>query len=299
MRFIALGYNRCMETVITALQAILTQHLLSRWVGSLAQLERPVWLKNRLIRLFMARYDIDLSEASCRQAEDFPHFNAFFTRSLREGTRPLGSAGWCHPADGVLSQRGRIEASQLVQAKGRTYGLVELLAGPEAEASRFAQGCFATTYLSPRDYHRVHMPVSGRLVCTRYVPGDLFSVNRATTERVQGLMARNERLVCFFETDHGGLVMVLVGAMIVAGIATVWGGREVPGTGAVREQFWSAGDGPMLEAGQEMGRFFLGSTVVLVTESSHLDWINEVGDAVTVRSSLAQILAGSAAIESD
>ena len=293
----ALGYNRSMETVITALQAILPQHLLSRWVGWLAQLERPVWLKNRLIRLFMARYDIDLSEASCRHAEDFPHFNAFFTRSLREGARPLGSADWCHPADGVLSQRGHIEASQLVQAKGRTYGLVELLAGPEAEASRFAQGCFATTYLSPRDYHRVHMPVSGRLVCTRYVPGDLFSVNRATTERVQGLMARNERLVCFFETDHGGLVIVLVGAMIVAGIATVWGGREVPGTGAVREQFWSAGDGPMLEAGQEMGRFFLGSTVVLVTESSHLDWINEVGDAVTVRSSLAQGAAGSAAIK--
>jgi phosphatidylserine decarboxylase len=127
----------------------------------------------------------------------------------------------------------------------------------------------------------------------------LFSVNQATTERVQGLLARNERLVCFFETDHGGMVMVLVGAMIVAGIATVWGGREVPGTGAVREQFWLEGDGPVLEAGQEMGRFFLGSTVVLVTEAAHFDWSNEVGDAVTVRSPLAQSSAASVASDTD
>ena len=277
-----------MDFVMTALQAILPQHALSRLVGWLAQLENPVWLKNRLIRLFMARYDITLTDASCRQAEDYPHFNAFFTRSLREGARPLGDAVWSHPADGVLSQRGAIEASELVQAKGRNYRIVDLLAGSEEEASRYAHGCFATTYLSPRDYHRVHMPVRGRLVSTRYVPGDLFSVNRATTERVAGLMARNERLVCFFETDHGGLVVVLVGAMIVAGIATVWGGREIPGTGAMREQFWPEGEGPVLEAGQEMGRFFLGSTVVLVTEASNLDWANEAGDAVTVRAALAQ-----------
>ena len=285
-----------METVITALQAILPQHLLSRWVGWLAQLEQPVWLKNQLIRLFMARYGIELAEATCRHPEDFPHFNAFFTRSLREGVRPLGETDWCHPADGVLSQRGRIDDSQLVQAKGRTYRVVELLAGSEEEAEQFNQGCFATTYLSPKDYHRVHMPVRGRLIRTRYVPGDLFSVNQATTERVQGLLARNERLVCFFETEQGGLVMVLVGAMIVAGIATVWGGREVPGTGAIREAFWSEGDGPVLEAGQEMGRFFLGSTVVMVTETGNLDWSNEAGDAVKVRAPLAQSRTDSGAV---
>jgi phosphatidylserine decarboxylase len=294
-----LGYNKFMESLMPVLQAILPQHFLSRVVGWFARLEQPVWLKNRLIRLFMARYGIDLTEATCRHAEDYPSFNAFFTRSLREGVRPLGHTDWCHPADGVLSQRGNIEASELVQAKGRTYRVTELLAGSEEEARRYAQGCFATTYLSPRDYHRVHMPVRGRLVSTRYVPGDLFSVNHATTERVQGLLARNERLVCFFETDHGGVVMVLVGAMIVAGIATVWGGREVPGTGAVREQFWLEGDGPVLEAGQEMGRFFLGSTVVLVTETAHLDWSNEVGDAVTVRSPLAQSSAASVASDTE
>ena len=272
---------------MTALQAILPQHLLSRLVGKLAQLERPVWLKNLLIRSFMKRYDIDLTEATCSSGEDFPHFNAFFTRSLREGTRPLASSEWIHTADGVLSQRGGVSSGQVVQAKGRDYSVQALLAGTEEEASRYASGCFATTYLSPRDYHRVHMPIRGLLVKTRYVPGDLFSVNAATVDRVDGLLARNERLVCFFETEQGGVAVVMVGAMIVAGIATVWGGREAPGTGEIREQVWTANEAPLLEAGQEMGRFFLGSTVVLVTEAADLRWTNEVGEAVTVRSSLA------------
>jgi len=272
---------------MTALQAILPQHLLSRLVGKLAQLERPVWLKNLLIRSFMKRYDIDLTEATCSSGEDFPHFNAFFTRSLREGTRPLASSEWIHTADGVLSQRGGVSSGQVVQAKGRNYSVQALLAGTEEEASRYASGCFATTYLSPRDYHRVHMPIRGLLVKTRYVPGDLFSVNAATVDRVDGLLARNERLVCFFETEQGGVAVVMVGAMIVAGIATVWGGREAPGAGEIREQVWTANEAPLLEAGQEMGRFFLGSTVVLVTEAADLRWTNQVGEAVTVRSSLA------------
>ena len=272
---------------MTALQAILPQHLLSRLVGKLAQLERPVWLKNLLIRSFMKRYDIDLTEATCSSGEDFPHFNAFFTRSLREGTRPLASSEWIHTADGVLSQRGGVSSGQVVQAKGRNYSVQALLAGTEEEASRYASGCFATTYLSPRDYHRVHMPIRGLLVKTRYVPGDLFSVNAATVDRVDGLLARNERLVCFFETEQGGVAVVMVGAMIVAGIATVWGGREAPGAGEIREQVWTANEAPLLEGGQEMGRFFLGSTVVLVTEAADLRWTNEVGEAVTVRSSLA------------
>ena len=222
---------------MTALQAILPQHSLSRLVGRLAQLERPIWLKNFLIRRFMARYDIDLAEATCSSSEDFPHFNAFFTRSLREGVRPLADSQWCHPADGVLSQRGTLSSSQLVQAKGRTYSVRALLAGSEEEASRFAKGCFATTYLSPRDYHRVHIPIRGHLVRTRYVPGDLFSVNAATVERVDGLLARNERLVCFFETDRGSVAVVMVGAMIVAGIATVWGGREPPVLGRFANRY--------------------------------------------------------------
>lgn len=272
---------------MTALQAILPQHLFSRLIGRLALLKNPVWLKNLLIRTFMSRYNIDLTEATCSSGEDFPHFNAFFTRSLREGMRPLASSEWCHSADGVLSQRGDISASELVQAKGRSYTVKALLAGTEEEADRYVNGSFATTYLSPRDYHRVHMPIRGHLVRTRYVPGDLFSVNAATVERVDGLLARNERLICFFETDRGGVAVVLVGAMIVAGIATVWGGYEQPGKGEIREQVWSADEAPLLEAGQELGRFFLGSTVVLVTEASNLQWSDEAGDAVKVRAPLA------------
>ena len=272
---------------MTALQAILPQHTLSRLVGWLAQLENPFWLKNALIRAFMSRYAIDLTEANCSSGDAFPNFNAFFTRSLREGMRPLAASQWTHCADGVLSQRDAIADGALVQAKGRTYTVQQLLAGSEEEAARYARGCFATTYLSPRDYHRVHTPIRGHLVKTRYVPGDLFSVNAATVERVDGLLARNERLICFFETECGGVVVVLVGAMIVAGIATVWGGREQPGAGEIREQLWSADEAPLLDQGQEMGRFFLGSTVVLVTEASGLAWANEAGDAVTVRSVLA------------
>ena len=273
---------------MTALQAILPQHLLSRLVGKLARLEHPVWLKNFLIRAFMARYDIDLTEANCSSGDDFLHFNAFFTRSLREGMRPLASSHWCHPADGVLSQRGAIVSAELVQAKGRAYSIQSLLAGSDEEADRYAKGCFATTYLSPRDYHRVHMPIRGNLVKTRYVPGDLFSVNAATVGRVDGLLARNERLVCFFETEQGGVAVVMVGAMIVAGIATVWGGREAP-SGQIREQVWSTDEAPILEAGQELGRFFLGSTVVLVTEAGDLEWANEANEAVKVRAALAQM----------
>ncbi len=272
---------------MTALQAIVPQHLLSRLIGRLAQLENPVWLKNALIRAFMSRYDIDLTEATCSSGENFPNFNAFFTRSLREGMRPLADSQWSHCADGVLSQRGAIADASLVQVKGRTYTVKQLLAGSDEESGRYEQGCFATTYLSPRDYHRVHAPIRGHLVKTRYVPGDLFSVNAATVDRVDGLLARNERLVCFFETDRGGVAVVLVGAMIVAGISTIWGGRELPGAGEIRDQVWTADEAPLLEQGQEMGRFFLGSTVVLVTEASDLSWVNEAGDVVTVRSALA------------
>ena len=209
-----------------------------------------------LVRAFMHRYDIDLSVAECDDPAAFSDFNAFFhARPARRCSAAgclavVSSGGWrTEPA-------GCIEAASLIQAKGRRYRVDELLAGSADEAHRYRNGCFATTYLSPRDYHRVHMPISGRLVKTRYVPGDLFSVNAATVQRVEGLLARNERLVCFFETDHGGVVLVLVGAMIVAGIATVWGGRELPGAGAIRESVWSVEEAPSFEKGEEMGRFF-------------------------------------------
>jgi phosphatidylserine decarboxylase len=276
-----------MESVLTVLQALLPQHLLSRAAGWLATLERPSWLKDQFIRRFASHYGIDLSEAECDDFARFEHFNAFFTRALRQDARPLAVSDWCQPADGVLSQRGAMANGELIQAKGRQYSVQALLAGSKKEAERFARGSFATTYLSPRDYHRVHMPMAGRLLYTRYVPGDLFSVNAATVERVDQLLARNERLVCVFDTEHGQVALVLVGAMIVAGIATVWGGREVPGTGAIRECSWTESEAPRLAKGEEMGRFFLGSTTVLLTEASDLSWANAPGDSVRVRAALA------------
>lgn len=187
-------------------------------------------------------------------------FNDFFTRALKADARPLGD-GLLSPADGTLSQYGRLQAGQLVQAKGHTYSAQTLLGGDTALAEEFLGGSFATVYLSPRDYHRVHMPVTGTLREMVYVPGRLFSVNEATANHVPGLFARNERLVCIFDTEHGPMAMVLVGAMIVAAIETVWSGQVTPLSG--HPQRMRFGQPITLEKGAEMGRFKLGSTVVM------------------------------------
>ena len=276
-----------MINLFIALQAILPQHLLSRMIGWLAELERPVWLKNLLITLFMQAYGISLDEAEHPNAEQYRNFNHFFTRALEEGARPLAGTRYVSPADGILSQRGDVDDGQLVQAKGRWYDTQGLLAGSEEEAANFDNGSFATVYLSPKDYHRVHMPISGTLRMTRYVPGDLFAVNNSTTAGVDQLFARNERLVCFFDTADGQLAVVLVGAIIVAGIETVWGGVESPNPGTIREHRFNPEEGPTLEAGAELGRFFLGSTVVLLTEKNGLQWRAGHDDKVLVRAALA------------
>ncbi len=276
-----------MINLFIALQAILPQHLLSRMIGWLAELERPVWLKNLLITLFMQAYGISLDEAEHPNAEQYRNFNHFFTRALEEGARPLAGTRYVSPADCILSQRGDVDDGQLVQAKGRWYDTRGLLAGSEEEAANFDNGSFATVYLSPKDYHRVHMPISGTLRMTRYVPGDLFAVNNSTTAGVDQLFARNERLVCFFDTADGQLAVVLVGAIIVAGIETVWGGVESPNPGTIREHRFSPEEAPTLEAGAELGRFFLGSTVVLLTEKNGLQWRAGHDDKVLVRAALA------------
>lgn len=276
-----------MNSLFIALQTILPQHHISRLIGWLAELEQPVWLKNFLITLFMQTYGISLDEAEHQRAEDYRNFNHFFTRALAEGSRPLATTRYLSPADGVLSQRGNVDSGQIVQAKGRWYDTQGLLAGDEEEAATFDNGSFATVYLSPRDYHRVHMPIAGTLRKTRYVPGDLFAVNNATTHGVDQLFARNERLVCFFDTADGELAVVLVGAIIVAGIETVWGGIESPNPGTIREQTYSDTDAPVLQAGDELGRFFLGSTVVLVSQKAQLDWRVDAGDSILVNAALA------------
>ena len=241
------------------LQYPLPHHLISRLAGHLADCPTP-WLKNALIRQFIKTFDVDMHEAVHEDPEAYRTFNEFFTRPLKNDARPVG-AGVVSPADGLLSQYGAIDHGDLIQAKGHTYSVQSLLGGNRNEAAAYARGQFATIYLSPRDYHRVHMPFAGRLVSTRYVPGRIFSVNQATAREVPGLFARNERLVCHFETEAGPMAVVLIGAMIVAGIETVWSGQVTPG--ARSPQTTRFDDTITLEAGDELGRFKLGSSVVV------------------------------------
>ena len=201
-----------MTEILVSLQSLLPQHGLSRLVGWLADLERPVWLKRLLIVAFARAYDIDFGYTESRRSAEWRSFNEFFTRGLVEGTRPVADTRYVQPAEGLLSQCGVIDEGWLVQAKGRWYSAHDLLAGSAEEAQAFDGASFMTTYLSPRDYHRVHMPISGRLTRTRYVPGDLFAVNQHTARGVDRLYARNERLVCFFDTADGEMALVLVGA---------------------------------------------------------------------------------------
>lgn len=262
------------NTLFILSQYVVPQHLLSRAIGKLAETKTPM-LKNPLIKQFINRFDVDLSEAVEQDPEAFENFNAFFTRELKDGARPIcdeqGSIA-C-PADGAISQIGKIEQGQLLQAKGQHYS-VEALVGGDAElAKAFDGGEFATIYLSPRDYHRVHMPYGGKLVKTIYVPGKLFSVNNTTAENVSNLFARNERLVCVFETDLGPMVVILVGAMIVAGIETVWAGEVAPVKPRLAARDFVTPQEPIeLAKGDELGRFKLGSTAIVLFGKDTIEW---------------------------
>jgi len=271
------------------LQHALPHHGVSRLAGKFAGSETP-WVKDKLIRRFIKAYDVDMSEAA-RPVEAYSSFNDFFTRELKPGARPLadGAEYVLSPADGAISQIGLIEEGRIFQAKGRHFTAAQLLGGDHASAERFAGGSFATFYLSPRDYHRVHMPAAGTLHSTRYIPGDLFSVNQVTAENVDGLFARNERLACLFDGACGSFASVMVGAMIVAGIETVWQGRiEAHKPEPVRHEFDASEHS--FAAGDEMGRFFLGSTVVLLFEPGQVEWLEEfkAGDSVRMGQALGR-----------
>ncbi|WP_420820180.1 archaetidylserine decarboxylase [Salinicola halophilus] len=247
------------QELFANIQQPLPHHAISRLIGQIAESRQP-WVKDTFIRRFIDTYGVDMSEALEPDPAAYACFNDFFTRALKPEARPLGD-GLLSPADGTLSRFGRIEGDTLIQAKGQYYSLETLLGGDHDRAAPFRNGSFATVYLSPKDYHRVHMPMTGTLREMIYVPGRLFSVNQATANHVPGLFARNERLVCLFDTQHGPLAMVLVGAMIVAAIETVWAGQVTPLSGQVQTTRF---DEPVvIEKGQEMGRFKLGSTVVM------------------------------------
>ncbi|HVE52392.1 MAG TPA: archaetidylserine decarboxylase [Ramlibacter sp.] len=216
------------------------------------------------IRKFVAAYRVDMQEAADPRIESYATFNDFFTRALKPGARPLAAAPFICPVDAAVSQYGPIEHDQLFQAKGHSYSTRALVGGDQALAHRFDHGHFATLYLAPKDYHRIHMPCDGRLKRMSYIPGDLFSVNPVTARHVPGLFARNERVVCEFDCAHGPMVMVLVGATIVGSMATVWHGVvNPPRTGEPREWRYD-GQEVVLARGAEMGRFLLGSTVIML-----------------------------------
>ena len=273
-----------MDKIFIFLQHILPQHLLSRCVGWLARLEHPVWLKNWLVHGFIRHFGVNMAEAADPDSTSYPSFNAFFTRPLREGARPLAQADILCPADGAISQLGAIEGGRIFQAKGQSFSAWELLGGDTERAPLFDGGRFATIYLSPRDYHRVHMPLAGRLTASRYIPGDLYSVNQVTAENVPRLFARNERLVCHFDTEAGPMAMVLVGAMIVAGIETVWAGQVAPPPdNPVEVDYLKLPEAVALEKGAEMGRFMLGSTVILLFPRDSVSWDESYGAGVATR----------------
>lgn len=271
-----------MSRLFALLQYIIPQHLLSRLVGYLAN-SRIGLVKNSFIRLFHRTYSINMSEAVEESPTAYPSFNAFFTRALKADARPIDpdpSQLVC-PVDGTISQLGKIDYGRIFQAKGHSYSLTSLLGGNQDRARPFLNGQFATIYLSPKDYHRVHMPIDGRLREMVYVPGDLFSVNNATVSEVPNLFARNERLIAIFDTATGPMAMILVGAMIVAGIETVWSGHVAPKKRSIEttrydSQHERQDSTPIVLAkGEEMGRFKLGSTVILLFGEHQVDWLKQ------------------------
>ncbi|QCF26629.1 archaetidylserine decarboxylase [Hydrocarboniclastica marina] len=254
-------------------QYLAPQHTLSRAAGLLADCAVPA-IKDPFIRWFIKRHSVDMSEAVDPRPEAYPTFNDFFTRAFKDNARPIDSAknSFVAPVDGTLSQFGEIRENQIYQAKGHEFSLEALLGGRRDMAAPFIGGQFATIYLAPNDYHRIHMPIAGTVREMVFVPGRLFSVNPVTAENVPGLFARNERLVVWFDTEWGPMVLVLVGAMIVASIETVWSGVVAPRCKATTTTVYPGVEPPTLEKGAEMGRFRLGSTVVALLPKNTVNW---------------------------
>ena len=280
--------------LFVALQYALPQHTLSQLVHRLAR-SRVRALKNALIDNFVVRYRPDMSDAEQPEPRAYESFNAFFTRALRPGARPADAdpAALASPVDGAVSQIGRLDGSWLVQAKGHAYTLESLLAGEERWAALFRGGAFATLYLAPCNYHRVHMPLTGTLRAAWYVPGQLFSVNAVTAASVPGLFARNERIVCVFEDATLSFALVLVGALFVGSMSTVWHGEVTPRSPRQRSALpLDGGQAPLLlSKGEEMGRFNMGSTVIVLLPPGRSEWAAALapGSAVRVGQTLARL----------
>lgn len=272
------------DRMFIKLQHLVPQHALSRLVGRVASCNNRL-IKNTFINWFIKRYQVDMSLAAEPNPSAYACFNDFFTRALKPGIRPICTeqkAIVC-PADGAISQLGKIVNGRIFQAKGQDYSVSELLGGDAALAEEFSDGDFATVYLSPKDYHRVHMPYGGKLRTMVSIPGDLFSVNTVTAENVPRLFSRNERVAAIFDTELGPMAVVLVGAMIVAGIETVWDGQLAPmGSREIQTSLYPY-QNIQLEKGAEMGRFKLGSTAIILFAKDKIHWEAQFVAGATTR----------------
>ncbi len=281
------------EALTTLPQYLLPHHPLSRLMGVFTESRNRLW-KNFFIRQIIRHYGVNMDEALQPDIDAYACFNDFFTRELKPEVRPLPAQddAIASPADGAFSQIGAIERGRIFQAKGKCYSACDLLGGDTERAAPFSDGKFSTIYLSPRDYHRLHMPLTGSLREMIHIPGRLFSVNPATVNSVPDLFARNERVACIFDTEAGPMALVLVGAIFVASIATVWHGTVTPPTSKNIRAWQYQNDTPILQRGEEMGRFLMGSTIIVLFGRDKIAWDAGLaaGDQVRLRQKIGSIL---------
>ncbi len=271
------------SAIFVLLQYLLPQHLLSRLVGKLANCQSPIWLKNLVIRWFIKLYKIDLSIAEKTNTIEYANFNEFFTRRLKSEVRPINNENTVvSPVDGNISEIGQLQYTKILQAKNRTYSLKQLLANDSKWVDTFTNGAFVTIYLSPKDYHRVHMPYTGKLLKSTYVPGKLFSVNPFTVKHIDSVFARNERLINLFSTEIGPMAIILVGAMLVSGIHTTWQDASIPNQFTTVQHWDHTNENIVLAKGEELGYFNFGSTVILLFPENKINWLS----SLSVRSTL-------------
>lgn len=270
------------QKFLKALFYVMPHHAVSRVVYFITRLRGPHVIP--MISWFVKKYGVNMNEAAESEIGYYQTFNEFFTRPLKDNIRPIapGDNSLASPCDGTISQAGQIRAGAILQAKGRGYSVLELLGGDKTMAAQFADGRFATIYLSPRDYHRLHMPLAANMVRMIHVPGRLFSVAEWTVEEIPRLFARNERLACYFETSAGPMVMVLVGAINVSAIETVWSGLVVPPRGKKISEYDYSHTRKEIAKGAEMGRFNMGSTVILLT-GKNVEWLPHIAAGQAVK----------------
>ena len=274
------------DILFVLFQYVVPKNLISKMIGVLAKSE-IVFVKNTFIKIFQMMYDVNMKEVCNVDVLSYPNFNSFFVRSLKPESRPIDKNinSVISPVDGSVSQLGNVKSGKIIQAKGIYFNLLEFLGNNKPIYEKMKEGIFSTFYLSPKDYHRVHMPLDGKLREMMYLPGKLFSVNSRTSKRVKNLYSKNERLVCIFDTVRGPMVVVLVGAMIVSGIAVVWEDENIFNKGKIQKFMYpTIGKGSVsLKKGDEVGRFMLGSTVVVFFRMNKIHWENEISIGSIVR----------------